>query len=348
MFIDNELYENDIYHINQIALEWDLLRGSSILITGATGMIGTVLVDVLMQRNQDFSSQVHIYALGRNKMRCQERFGAYLDSPWFTFIQGDVNEGIDFSGYIDYIFHCASNTHPAAYASDPIRTIMTNVKGTDEVLQLAVKTRSKRVVFLSTVEVYGENRGDTERFAESYCGYIDCNTLRAGYPEGKRAGEALCQAYIHQYGTDIVIPRICRVYGPTMLPEDSKALSQFIKNAAMNQDIVLKSAGMQLYSYCYVMDAAAALFFILLRGKGGETYNIADARSDVYLKDIAEVLAGIAGTNVVFQVPDSLEAKGFSKATKALLQNEKLRGLGWKAMYDMEIGLRRTVALMKY
>ena len=224
---------------------------------------------------------------------------------------------------------------------------MTNVKGTDEVLRLAVRAGVRRVVYLSSVEIYGENTSGAAPFREEDCGYIDCNTLRAGYPEGKRTGEALCQAYISQYGLDVVIARLCRIYGPTLLREDSKAMSQFLRNAAAGHDIILKSAGTQYYSYCHVMDAAAALFYILFRGKCGDAYNVADEKSDIRLKDLAALLAGSAGTKVVFQPPDGLEAKGFSKATQALLHAEKLRKLGWRARYGIAEGVKRTIALLR-
>ena len=142
---------------------------------------------------------------------------------------------------IDYVIHAASNTHPVAYASDPIGTITANVFGTQYLLDYAKEADCKRFVFLSSVEIYGENRGDTDKFTEDYLGYIDCNTMRAGYPESKRTGEALCQAYRKQMEMDVVIPRLSRVYGPTMLMSDTKALSQFILKSVKQEDIVLKS-----------------------------------------------------------------------------------------------------------
>lgn len=375
MFLNHLLYQQDIERISKLPVAWETLKGTNVFIIGATGMIGTCLVDVLMNRNREFGDQISIYAVGRSLERARERFQDYWDSDLFEFIPCDINQGFfskfnqnfnqesnqelirnffqksnmesEWKESVNLIFHCASNTHPNAYAAEPIRTILTNVVGTRNVLELARSISAKRVLFFSTVEIYGENRGDGGAFREADCGYIDCNTLRAGYPEGKRCGEALCQAYRQEYGMDIVIPRICRVFGPTMLPSDSKALAQFIKNSVRKEDIVLKSEGNQFFSYCYTADVVSALFYILCYGENGGAYNIADESFDIRLKELAKILAHIAGTEVVFQMPEQQEAMGFSKASTALLNSEKLKSLGWKPAYSLEEALRKTVTILR-
>ena len=171
--------------------------------------------------------------------------------------------------------------------------------------------------------------------------------MRAGYPESKRCGEALCQAYRAQKGLDIVIPRITRSYGPTMLMSDTKAISQFIKKGIAGEDIILKSTGTQYYSYQYVADTVSGLLTILLSGKSGEAYNIADERSDIMLKDLAAIIAGIKGKKVVFESPDAVEAAGYSKATKARLDGHKLKRIGWKPRYDIKTGMERTIGILE-
>lgn len=214
-------------------------------------------------------------------------------------------------------------------------------------LEFAEKHNAIRCVFTSSNEIYGENRGDAELFDEHYCGYIDSNTMRAGYPESKRCSEALCQAYIKQKNMDIVIPRPTRSYGPTMLMSDTKAISQFIKNGISGEDIVLKSAGTQYYSYTYVADAVTGILIALLKGECGEAYNISDVKFDIMLKDLAAIIARIAGKQVVFEIPDEVEKAGYSKATKARLDGSKLHGLGWKAKYDIKSGMERTIRILK-
>ena len=208
------------------------LEGNTILLSGAAGMVGKCLIDILMEHNKHAEQKIRITALSRNKEKARERFAQYWDREEFQYLSCDVNIPIPESGPVDYVIHAASNTHPMQYSQDAIGTIATNITGTQNLLEYAVSHKTKRCCFLSSVEIYGENRGDTEKFEENYLGYIDCNTVRAGYPESKRLGEALCNAYRQTYNLEFVISRLSRVYGPTMLLTDSKAIAQFIKKAA--------------------------------------------------------------------------------------------------------------------
>ena len=279
----------------------------------------------------------------------KQRFSKYANDEHLHFVQYDINHPLirDDIGTVDFILHLASNTHPMQYATDPIGTITTNIIGLQNLLNFAVAHHTERFAFASSNEIYGENRGDSELFDEDYCGYINSNTLRAGYPESKRCGEALCQAYRVQKGLDVVIPRLTRSYGPTLQMSDTKALSQFIKKGIAGEDIVLKSAGTQYYSYSYTADSVAGLLTVLLKGESGEAYNIADVKSDIMLKDLAGIIAGNVGTKVVFEIPDALEASGYSKATKARLDGSKLRELGWEMRFSIEQGIKRTIEVMK-
>lgn len=348
MMIHNPLYQQDLQTAAKALPDWTALKDRSILISGATGMIGSFLVDLIMYQNSRENLNCTVYALGRNPEKAKKRFASYWSEPLFHFAACDINRTVEVdAGEMDYVLHAASNTHPVAYATDPIGTVTTNIIGTYNLLEFAVAHNAKRFVFASTVEVYGENRGDTDYFSEDYCGYIDCNTLRAGYPESKRAGEALCQAYIKQKGLDVVIPRLSRVYGPTMLMSDTKALSQFIKNSLAGEDIVLKSAGTQFFSYSYVADAVTGILYCLANGLCGQAYNIADPASDITLRDLAQLIADQAGTQVVFQIPDAVESAGFSKATKAVLDSNKLKEIGWKPMWNIQTGIQSTMAILK-
>lgn len=345
--LENTLYQSDISQVSSLDIPWEELDGKSILITGATGMIASVIIDILMKRNRDCHQDIRIYAISRNEQKAQERFGTYWDDAGFTWLSHDVNNPLPELGRMDYILHAASNTHPRAYASDPIGTITANVQGTYQLLDYAAGHGCERFLFFSSVEIYGENRGDTDKFRENYLGYIDCNTVRAGYPESKRLGETLCNAFASQRGQDFIIGRFSRVYGPTMSDQDSKAVAQFIKKAAAGEDIVLKSDGNQLYSYTYVVDAASAALCILLKGASRSVVNVVDTASDITLKELAALLAKGAGTRVVFELPDKTEQSGYSTATRALLDGTRLEQLGWKAYTPIREGLSKTVQILK-
>lgn len=347
--INNAQYESDVAYVAHLEFPWEKLQDKSFLITGASGLIGSFLIDVLMYNNLNRKLNCRIYAVGRNIEKAKMKFGSYWDMDSFKFISHDINQPLDIDGVdvIDYVLHMASNTHPVAYSTDPIGTVTANIIGTNNLLDFAVKKHAVRFAFASSNEIYGENRGDVEFFDEDYCGYINSNTMRAGYPESKRCGEALCQAYKKQKNLDVVIPRFTRSYGPTMLESDTKAISQFILKAIKKQDIILKSAGTQYYSYTYVADAVSGLLTVMLKGTNGEAYNIADESSDIMLKDLAHILADLAGRKVIFELPDEIEKAGYSTATKARLDGSKLKKLGWKPKYNIQQGLQQTVEILE-
>ncbi len=436
--LDNDLYREDLARVAALPLPWDRLAGARIVLSGASGLIGSFLVDLLMTLNSTIGLDCTVVAIARNRDKLTERFQDHLDDPRLVLVSADVAAGpIDLPGMAGplngaeppeetgsprpsgpsegstpprradgakaatFVIHAASNTHPVAYTTDPIGTITANVQGTLAMLELARRLQARRTLFLSTVEIYGEagreqsklvcsaeaneavdrpslehgeagreqnkpvcsaetnetvgrpnlEHGDTRtataRFTETDLGYIDCNTLRAGYPESKRTGEALCQAFRAQYGLDVVIPRLPRVFGPTMRPTDTKALSQFLLKAVAGEDIVLKSEGQQHYSYLHVADAVGAILTCLLLGEDGQAYNVADPSCDIHLKDLAQLVAATAGTAVVFDLPDETERRGFSTATQAVMDATKLARLGWRPLYDMAGGVTRTVRVLK-
>ena len=346
MYINHKLYEEDVLRVANESLPWNNLKNKNLLLTGATGLIGTMIVDVLMKKNLEGDLNLKIYAAGRNEKLSQQRFSDYISDKNFSFVKMNVNESINLNFKVDYIIHAASNTHPMLYASDPVGSIMSNILGTYNLLEFAKTSQIERFLFLSTVEVYGQALNSNDTFDENYCGYINCNTIRAGYPEGKRAGEALCNAYIGKYNMDIVIPRLSRTYGPTMRLDDSKAMSQFIMNGVHKEDIVLKSKGLPQFSYCYVTDAVSGIFYCLFNGNCGEAYNIADSSEIFSLREIAEYIAHLTDKKVVFELPDEVQSKGFSKVVRGVMSNDKLQKLGWKPQNDTHSGIEKTIKIL--
>ncbi|MBQ9349214.1 MAG: NAD-dependent epimerase/dehydratase family protein [Oscillibacter sp.] len=340
-------YRNALERLRAAFPFWEELEGKALFLSGASGMLGSLLTDAVMCGNEALPPErrCRILAASRNRAAAAARFAYWRNCPELMLLELDVAQPLPtLPVEPDFWIHAASTTHPAAYASAPVETVLTNVLGSRNLMERA---GTARLLLVSSVEIYGENRGGERYFREDSCGYLDCNTLRAGYPEAKRASEALCQAYIEERGLDGVIIRLPRCYGPTMRWSDTKASSQFIKKAVLGEPIVLKSQGTQTFSYAHAADAVRGILWVLLRGRRGEAYNLADSRSDVSLRTLAETAASCAGTEVVFDLPDQLEAKGYSTATLALLDAARLRALGWTAEYDTGTGIRETVDILR-
>lgn len=337
------LYQEDLDRILQTDGVSNL-QGKRFLMTGATGLIGTCLIDALMRYNER-GANIDIYALGRSKEKAASRLGEYFEDAHFHFVEHDARQPLNELPAADYIIPLASNTHPLAYSQYPIETIEINVKGAEHALQKAIECGAT-VLYPSTVEVYGNAKGE-DVFTEDYTGQLSLATARSCYTESKRLSEALCQSYIAERGAKVKIIRLSRVFGPTMLMSDSKASSQFIIKALHDEDIVLKSKGEQLFSYTYVAEAVSAMLHVLLHGDDGVAYNISNEACNVRLKDFAQLCAEWAGRKVVFELPSETERKGFSIAMRAILDNTKLKGLHWQPTYTMQDAVSRTLSILK-
>lgn len=331
-------YYNDIRYIFKEDLPWNKLSGCNILVTGATGLIGGCLVEALMANpKRDYQ----VYASGRNEQRARERFKDYADDKAFHFVRYDVLEPLDSDVRFDYIIHAASNASPNFFAQKPVEVIKSNVDGVAHLMEYGLAHGMKRFLYVSSGEIYGE--GDGRVFTEDYSGYVNCATPRACYPSSKRAAETLCVSYAAEYGADVVIARPSHTYGPHFTEQDNRVYAQFIRNVLRGEDIVMKSTGEQFRSWCYVVDCVSALLYILLKGECGQAYNIADDKSNISIRELAETIAKIGGKKVVIDVPDADEKKGFNVVTKSVFSTEKLRLLGWQAHTDIKQGLKDTI-----
>jgi len=329
-------YKKSIHNLSKEILKYD----GNFLITGATGLIGSCIIDVLIEANRN-GAHYRIYAMSRSEERIKKRF-----SDDVIPVVHDVEEPIESEIKYDYIIHCASNADPKSYANFPVETILTNILGSRNILDYCRKHSNTRMLLTSTFEIYGSIDG-VSVYEENMSGVIDQTILRNGYPESKRSCELLLRSYVDEYNVNAVIVRLPSVYGSTMVQSDSKAHAQFIKNALMHENIVLKSKGEQTRTYSYVIDVVSGIFKVLFEGKKGEVYNISNERSIASIYDVAKTCADIANTEIIFELPDEIEEKGFSHSMDCILDNKKLKSLGWEAKYSLSEGLKETIETLK-
>lgn len=335
-------YTDHIKSAAQEILPWEKLSGCNILIVGATGLIGSCLVEILLSRsNIDY----HVYASGRNEARANSRFKKYITHPYFHFIKHDVMCPLESNLSFDYIIHAASNASPNFFASQPVEVIKSNIFGLSNLLEYGKAHELKRLLYVSSGEVYGE--GDGRVFTEEYSGYVDSMKSRSCYPSSKRAAETLCASYSSEYGMDIVVARPSHTYGPYFTESDNRVYAQFIRNILRGEDIVMKSTGEQYRSWCYVVDCASALLYILLKGENGQAYNVADESSNITIKELAEMIAHIGGQKVVMQLPTDAEKAGYNIVKKSLFSTKKIKSLGWYSAGTMEEKMISTIQEQK-
>lgn len=336
---------NDIFYkeYDEILKQLNIkpLKNKSILITGASGLIGSYIVYFLGYINTKYSTNIRIYALSRHHEELVKKFNNVYG---IEIIEHDLNNVFNIDINFDYIIHAASNAHPLAYSKDPVGTMKTNLLGTINLLEAATKMKAK-FLFVSTGEIYGNNIDHA--FTENDLGIIDTKIARSCYPESKRAAETLCIAYNAQYGTNVNIARLCYVYGSTITENNTRADAQFLRNAVNAQNIIMKSSGKQQRTYCYVADVVCALLTILLYGKDAEFYNVSSQNSIASVHEYAQTLANIANVKVIYDNPDEVEAKGYSKQADSILDSTKLQQLGWKPNYSLLEGLEHTYKIKK-
>lgn len=335
----NKVIEKDVLSIVEEPLNWKELKNKTVLITGATGMVGQSIVFTLMELNKKMDINVKILVLCRGRKVAEQLFKEQLDKNVFIIVQ-DVIEKLKYDNQIDYIIHCASPSHPAYFMEDPVGTIDANTLGTKNTLEVA-KEKNSQYCYISTMEIYGEMNEVTD-ITEDKFGAIDSLQLRSSYPLSKKLGENLCLAYKLQYNVDCKIVRLAHTYGPGMNINDSRVQCELIREVINNEDIVLKSDGTMKRTYTYISDVISGIFYIILSGNE-LVYNVANEEAIISIKELANTIIKAKANSkskLVFKLKDE---KGWYKVAPKIMNCSRLKSLGWKPRVDVAEGMKRSI-----
>lgn len=325
--------------------EYTKLKNKSILIVGASGLIGSFIIDTLLNLNDLFKLDINIYAMGRSISKLKKRFNG-VDQLRLTFIEQDIVLPISESlGPVDYLIHAASNANPKLFSDDPIGTIMSNVVGTERLLDWASVHGVSKFVYISSGEVYGKLSEKDMPFSEGNVGLVNQMDPRSCYPVAKRTAENICVAFYRQHGLKTMIVRPSHVFGPNFTSSDNRVSAQFFNDVVKGEDIIMKSKGSQLRSYCYIADCVSGIISVLLNGKPGNAYNCTNTKNVVSLVEFAKMIAFAAGKHVDLDLPNQ-KSNMDSPISLAVLDDSKLRGLGWHPVINLQTGVRHSLLIL--
>lgn len=268
------------------------------------------------------------------------------DAEGLVCVEYNALKEIPFDFHVDYIIHGASNASPDKYLSEPVDTMLANILGVHNLLNYGRRTGVEKFLYVSSSEVYGRlSHGNPLK--ENEYGPVDVLALRSAYPLGKQAAENLCIGYANQYGMHICIARPGHIYGPTAQDSDNRVSSAFARQAARGENIVMKSAGTQIRSYCHCIDCASAILMILTRGENKEAYNISNRNSVITIRQMATIIAECAGVELIMDLPSEAEKAAFNPMDNSSLNSEKLEHLGWSGYFDAHTGFDHTIKALK-
>ena len=346
--IINKIIDEDAKQIIQENDGLSELYGKSVMITGASGMIGSYFVYTLMKLNEDFGANIKIIPLVRSLNKLNEKI---LEKDYVNPIVQDVTEKIMYDGEINYIIHAASPASPKIMKEKPVETNFANTLGTANTLMLAKNKNVDGYLFISSREIYGQPLNNQEYFKEDSFGFIDQLVPRNAYAEGKKAAENMCVGFNKEYGINTKIVRLAHTYGPGMSIYDGRVQADFLKNLVNGEDILLKSDGSSIRTYTYVSDAVSAMFKIILKSND-MVYNVSDEKNEVSIRDLANIMIDIVpekNLNLKFDFCDD-DFEGYAPFKFGILSSEKIKNeLNWNAKYSLFDGFKRTFNyLQKY
>jgi len=341
----NRIIEDDLTFITNADLPWEDLTGKTILISGAAGFLISYVVHLLLYLNEKNNSNIKVIGLVRNAELAYEKYGYVSSSEHLKFISQDVCDEISIDEKIDYIIHAASYATPKVFRDNPVGTILPNVIGTKNLLELAVKNDVDGFLFFSTSGVYGHVADEDYPVQETCFGGLDCMALSSCYLESKRMGENMCVAWMHQYGVPIKIVRPAITYGPGLNLDGGRSFEDFVSCIVHKRDIQLYSDGCAIRNFCYIADATLGFFTVLLTGENGQAYNVATDH-EISIKDLALHLVDDVfperNLKVIMKYDSSKDylRTEFSRTTVDI---SKMRDLGWTLSFPIDEGFKRVV-----
>lgn len=341
----HKIISEDVEEILSGELPYEKFYEKTVLISGANGYVPAYFVHSFLGLNDKNQAGIKVIALCRNYERAIERFEDYLERDDFALLIQDVCDPIYIDREINIFIHAASPAGIKARHDDPVNTFLTNVKGAENMLNLAVNNPCEHFLFLSSVDVYGRMESN-ERLKESDSGYLDSLDIRNAYSCGKRAAESLCKAFQVKYKLPVYIVRPFQIMGPGPKLNDGRLHIDFISQIQEKKKIVLKSDGSAIRNFMYMTDAIKGMFYVMLKGNPGEAYNIVSEQGEMSVKELAEVMArNVADTSVEvifdYKQRNTIEVTGALSVVSG--DSSKLKGLGWKCEYSVEEGSARMM-----
>lgn len=326
-------------------IPWESLRGKTVFVTGATGLIGMNLVKSLLFVNSSQGLGLRVLALVRDAARAEQLFQEELaGGSALRFVQGDVTALPAIPDGIDYIVHGASATASSFFVSHPAETIRIAVNGTVNVLELAREKHVRGMVYLSSMEVYGHPERGHAVTEEEPAGF-DPADVRSCYPISKQVCESLCASYASEYGVPVMCIRLTQTFGPGVRPDDGRLFAVLMSDVINSQDIILKTEGKTERCYLYTADAVTAILTVLLKGEPKRCYNAANPDTYCSIYEMAAFVADkIAGGRIRVKVElADVSSLGYASTLYMALDVARLRALGWQPVYDLEEMFRRMI-----